>query len=76
MSSYDYSETRSFYVAMVGTHHVDHTGLFPPQLHKCWLELVMDHHVSPKSLFLLVLATGTSFANAGEVLYHFIYIFY
>lgn len=23
MSSYDYSETRSFYVAMVGTHHVD-----------------------------------------------------
>lgn len=76
MSSYDYSETRSFYVAMVGTYHVDHVGLFLPQLHECWLGLVMDHHVSPKPLFLLVLATGTSFANAREGLYHFIYIFY
>lgn len=47
--SYDYSETRSFYVAMAGTYHAHHVGLLPPQHLECWLGLQAWNTTSPQN---------------------------
>lgn len=53
MFSYDYSETRSFYVAMAGTYHADHVGLLPPQRLECWLGYRRGPPRLPKTLIFL-----------------------